>query len=121
MRKLGLKDAFALARIIKAANIRSEIAHFATGIAKRKSANKEEGAKGNVNIEDVGLEFFVTLITSISSPDVEKKIYELYADIKGCTSEEVSMADFTTLKADIAEIIKKNDLKAFFQSASALM
>lgn len=114
MRKLGLKDAFALARILKAANLRNEIVGFANEITTRKKSGNK------VNLNDVGLEFVLTLITSASSSDVEKKIYELYADIKGCTAEEVSMADFTTLKADIAEIIDINDLKAFFRSASAL-
>lgn len=115
MRKLGLKDAFALARIMKAANLRNEIVGFANEINDRKKSG------GNVNLNDVGFEFIITLITSASSSDIEKKIYELYADIKGCTAEEVSTTDFTTLKNDIKKLIEINDLKAFFQSASALM
>ena len=121
MRTLGLKDAFAFARIIKAANIRSEIVTFANEISNRKKVAKEDEKVKELNVEDVGFEFFITLITSISSADVEKKIYELYADIKGCTVEDASLTDFTTLKNDIKELIEKNDLKAFFQSASVWM
>lgn len=112
MRKLGLKDAFAVARIIKAADMRKEIIAFASDV---------RGRTGEKNAEKIGMEFFLTLINSVADESVEKKIYELYADIKGVTVEEVSVVDFATLKADIKELIEKNDLMNFFRSVSALM
>ena len=112
MRKLGLKDAFALARIIKAANLRDEIIRFAEDIRTRKE---------KTDAESVGLEFFVTLIESVADEAVEQKIFALYADLKGVTPEEVGMYGLETLKADIKELIEQNDLKSFFNSASALI
>lgn len=111
MRKLGLKDAFALARIIKAADMRREIVAFAAEIRD----------KGEKNIEAIGLEFFVAMITAAADEAVEKKIYALYAGLKNVTPEEVSNYDFATIKNDLKELIERNDLKSFFQSVSALM
>lgn len=111
MRKLGLKDAFALARIVKAANMRKEIVDFAAKV-------RGEGAK---DMEAVGLEFFVTMVTAAADEAVERKIYEFYADIKGVEPGEIGGYDFETVKADIKELIGQNDLKSFFRSASALM
>ena len=112
MRKLVLKDAFAVARIVKAAGVKKEIVAFAKDVQNRK-----EG----INPESIGLEFFATLIESAADASVERKIYDFYASLKGVTAEEVSEYDLATVKADIKEIVEQNDLKNFFQSASALM
>lgn len=115
MRKLGLKDAWALARIINKANIKDDIIAFANEIYIRQQSGKK------LNVEDVGLEFVITLITSMSSESVENQFYKLYADVKGTTVEDVAVTDFSTLKSDIKTIISENDLKSFFQSLSGLM
>lgn len=111
MRKLGLRDAFALARIIKAANLRPTVTAFAEEIRGREEKD----------IEAVGFEFVLTLLESVSDEANEQRIYKLYADIKGVTPEEVSLLDFGTIKADMKELVEKNDLKGFFTSVSALM
>lgn len=115
MRKLGLTDAFALARIIKAADIRKDLVAFATEVEARKKAGNKLSA------DDIGLEFIISMITSISSQEVETKIYELYASLKDCSVDDIKITDFETLKNDIKEIIELNNLKAFFHSVSALM
>ena len=109
MRKLGLKDAFFLGRIIKAANLRDEIIAFAKEVTAGKTT------------EEIGFEFIVTLITSISDPKAEKMIYELYADIKGVDPAEVPLYDLATLKADFKTIAEENDLADFFNSALPLI
>ena len=111
MRKLGLKDAFSVARIIKAADLKTEIISFAQEVKAKKETD---------NIEKIGMEFLVTVISAAANNDVEAKVYELYADLKGSTPEEVALLTFDEIKADIAEIIKENDLKSFFRSASFL-
>jgi hypothetical protein len=111
MRKLALKDAFSLARIVKAADVKKEMVSFAAEMRGKKAED----------IEAVGLEFFVTLIQAASDVNVENKVYALYADLKGATAEEVSNYDLATVKADIKELIAENDLKSFFSSFSALM
>lgn len=109
MKKLALKHAFMLARIIKAADIRSEIVQFASELHNGKST------------DEIGMEFVVTMIQAAADEKVEKKIYELYADLKGVKPEDVAEYDFATIKADMKALIEENDLKSFFQSVSALM
>ena len=145
MRKLGLKDAFALARIIKSANIRDEIAAFGLEVRElqkaeksanveekaeksanveekaEKSANVEEKAEKSVNVEEIGIKFLITVATSISDGKIEKQFYKLYADVKGVEADEIGMYDISTIRADITELVEINDLKSFFNSLSALM
>lgn len=109
MRKLALKDAFSFARIIKAADIRKEIAGFASEIHSGKS------------VDEIGMEFIVTLMQAAADEAVEQKIYGLYADLKGATPDEIGMLGFEEIKADFKELVEQNDLKNFFNSVSALM
>ncbi len=112
MRKLALKDAFALARIIKAANVKKEIIAFASDIRARGE---------EINAEAVGMEFLATLVESCADKNVEQQLYALYADLKGTDIHTVAEYGFETVKADVKELVEQNDLKSFFQSASALM
>lgn len=130
MRKLGLKDAFALARIIKIAGIRDEIVAFGYEVRERQKAaeaakneNDEKGeAALELSTERAGFEFIITIITSIADERAEQLFYKLYADIKqNTTPKKVSMYDLATIKADIQALVEQNDLKSFFKSASALM
>lgn len=117
MRKLNIKDAFSLARIIKKADIKEEIADFANRIATKRTDSKES----TVNTEAVGLEFVVTLITSLSSKDTEQEFYALLADIRGdITADEVSKLSIPEALDNVKAIIRENDIKSFFTSLSAL-
>lgn len=116
MRKLNIKDAFSLARIIKKADIKEEIANFANRIAVKKNGKDE-----TVNTEAVGLEFVVTLITSLSSKETEQEFYALFADIRGdITADDVSKLSIPEVLDNVKTIIRENDIKSFFISASAL-
>lgn len=130
MRKLGLRDAFALARIIKVAGIRDEIVAFGYEVRERQKAieaaqkenDEQNEATLELSTERAGFEFIVTIITSIADERAEQLFYKLYADIKqNTTPEEVSMYDLATIKTDIQALVEQNDLKSFFRSASALM
>ena len=78
MKKLALRHAFTLARIIKAADIRSEVVAFASEFREGKDVN------------EVGMEFILTMIQAAADETVEKKIYQLYADLKGTNADEVA-------------------------------
>lgn len=117
MRKLNIKDAFTLARIIKKADIKEEIADFANRIAVKKNGKDE-----TVNTEAVGLEFVITLITSLSSKDTEQEFYALLADIRGdITADEVSKLSIPEVLDNVKTIIRENDIKSFFTSLSVSM
>lgn len=116
MRKLNIKDAFTLARIIKKADIKEEISDFANRIAVKKNGKDE-----TVNTEAVGLEFVITLLTSLSNKETEQEFYSLLADIRGdITADEVSKLSIPEVLGDVKKIIKENDIKSFFTSLSAL-
>ncbi len=115
MRKLGLKDAFALARIIKAADLRDEIAAFGLEVRELQKSDK------SANVEEIGIKFLITVATSISDEKIENQFYKLYADVKGAKADEIGMYDISTIRADITELVEINDLKSFFNSLSALM
>ena len=111
MRKLGLKDAFSVARIIKSADLKNEIIEFAKNVK----------AKDKKNVQEVGLEFIVAMISSLSSKEIENEFYSLYADIRGdITPEQASLMDITEVITDIKHIIADNDIQVFFTSLSAL-
>ena len=117
MRKLNIKDAFTLARIIKKADIKEEIADFANRIAVKKNGKDE-----TVNTEAVGLEFVITLITSLSNKETEQEFYSLLADIRGdITADEVSKLSIPEVLSDVKKIIRENDIKSFFTSLSVSM
>ncbi len=116
MRKLNIKDAFTLARIIKSADIKEEIADFANRIAI-KNSNKDE----TVNTEAVGLEFVITLLTSLSNKETEQEFYSLLADVRGdITADDVSKLSIPEVLDNVKAIIRENDIKSFFTSLSAL-
>lgn len=114
MRKLALKDAFALSRILKAAEIKKEIMAFANEIRIRNKQSEK------LNTDEIGLEFILSLVTAISNTAVEKQFYDLYASIKEIDPKDAEFTDLETFKNDIMQIAKENDLKSFFTSLSAL-
>ena len=114
MRKLTLPDTFALARILKAADIKSEIVNFSKEIIARKNKKQE------INIDEIGLEFVVTLITAAADVKVEEKIYSFLASVCEMDVENIKKLNISQIKEIISEIIAEHDLKTFFQSASAL-
>lgn len=111
MRKLNLKDAFKMVRIIKSAEIRDALAKLAPKFKDPK----------NVSIDEIGFEVILTIISAAGNPKVEQQIYELIADIRKIDAEKVSEMDFSELKAFIKELVEENDLRSFFDSASKLM
>ena len=150
MRKLGLLDAFAVARIIKAANLQKEMADFGMEVMRRKeeakrrkavraaelkaeqdeaateaeqdeAATEAEQDEAALSMEQIGVEAFITIISKCTNEEVERRIYDLYASIKGTEPDEVKYADLQTIRADIKELIELNDLKGFFALVSASM
>lgn len=116
MRKLNIKDAFTLARIIKKADIKEEIADFANRIAIKNNSKDE-----TVNTEAVGLEFVITLLTSLATKETEQEFYSMLADIRGdITADDVSKLSIPEVLDNVKAIIRENDVKSFFTSLSAL-
>ena len=82
-----------------------------------KNNSKDE----TVNTEAVGLEFVITLITSLSNKETEQEFYSLLADIRGdITADDVSKLSIPEVLDNVKAIIRENDVKSFFTSLSAL-
>lgn len=112
MRKLAIKDAFVLARIIKKADIKAEIAEFANKVKEKDKAD---------NAEAIGIEFVVTILSALSDKEVEQEFYSLFADIVGdMTAEQASLMSIPDVISKCKGIFKENDIKSFFTSLSAL-
>lgn len=114
MRKLNISDAFKVARIIRTADLKDNIMSFAKEIKSRRGKGEK------LSTEDIGLEFIVTMVSAMSLQKVEEQFYELYADLKGVSVDDIKTTDFATFKSDIKLLMKENDLQDFFHSASAL-
>jgi hypothetical protein len=114
MRKLSIKDAFTLARIIKKADIKEEIADFANRIAIKNNSKDE-----TVNTEAVGLEFVITLLTSLATKETEQEFYSLLADIRGdITADDVSKLSIPEVLDNVKAIIRRMILRVFYLALS---
>lgn len=105
-RKLLTKDVFKLARIIKKAGIKKEMAEFAV---------KLTGNKEKKNIEEIGLEFILLLIEAAS--DVEKELYDFLGDVSGLSGADIAELPVTELGDIFKEIAAVNNLGSFFTLA----
>lgn len=124
MRSLQLQDTFAVARIIKKANLK-EVIKDATKNSKIMSAinSKEEQSKEVTDDEimETGIDMIFTIIENVSDEKVEKDIYKLLASIFERKENDLrTMAPGDFIK-NIKELLKENDIVTFFKSATQLM
>lgn len=124
MRSLQLQDTFAVARIIKKANLK-EVIKDATKNSKIMSAinSKEEQSKEVTDDEimETGIDMIFTIIENVSDEKVEKDIYKLLASIFEKKENDIrTMAPGDFIK-NIKELLKENDIVTFFKSATQLM
>ena len=86
-----------------------------------KNATEAEQDELALSAEQIGLEAFVTIISNCATEEVERRVYELYASIKGAKPDEVKYYDLTTIREDFKELVELNNLKDFFALVSASM
>lgn len=107
IRKLGLKDAFCIGRIIRKSNIKQEITKLAEEVKKTE----------NINQERVGITFFLTIIESLSAAGVEPEMYAFIASLSGISVAEAENAELDAVIEFAKELIKENDILSFFYLA----
>lgn len=112
MRKIQTQDVFKLARIIKQANMKETIADL---IKRGQAAGKAEDKDGVV--ESIGIEVFIALIEAAGDEKMEQKIYDL---LDGITEKKIKEQSLDVTFEDIKQIIRENDIKSFFNTASRL-
>lgn len=109
MRRLQTSDVFAVARIIKYADISDDI-------AKAVSEGKKEGA----DPEAVGVNAVLSVFASCGSEKVEPLVYKLLSDVSGISVDDIKTQPIDDTILMIKEIAKENDLIDFFKKASRL-
>lgn len=103
IRKLQLKDAFTVSKIIKNANLKKVVAD-----------GYKEVMAGNSDQEYAGINLFFDIITGISDEKVEKEVYKLISDVAGV--EDASTMDFDELQEFITTVIKENNIANFMRA-----
>lgn len=103
MKVLTGKHVFAMARLIKAANLKEEIGNILASSYK--------------NEKEVGIKVIMSLFESCSDPIVEKYFYELFDDV---FESKVSETSIEKIIDNFKELAKMNNLTSFFKSAGLL-
>lgn len=104
MRKLNLNDAFKAAEIIRKAKIREELAALLA----------DSGKQGQMKL---GASVILLLIEK--APEVQDKLCDFIASIKGCGVADVREMPLEDIVKFGQELAKENDLAAFFSSAAS--
>lgn len=105
MKKLTGKHVFAMAKIIKAANLKEELGEI---IAK---------SQGEQNIEKIGIEGMMAVITACGNDQVEQRVYELLDDVFEAKTADMSLE---AIALNFKQLAQENNLMSFFKSAGLL-
>lgn len=108
MRKLKTTDVFATMRIIKKTGMKEDL------IPLIKKATAE-------NLEDIGIEGFLTIIEILSEKNSEKAIYEVLAGPFEMTAKEVENLELDELAKLLEQLGNENNVKNFFKALSSVI
>lgn len=150
MREIQLRDAFKLARLIKATNASDKIAGILEEVNEKKrearknllntkseehAANADDGTEKVVELkanavelkaiqdefgQQFGVRIVMMLINAAAENNVEKMVYELLGDICELDADEMSKQSLKSVKEKIKEICRMNDIVDFFKEAGEL-
>lgn len=104
MRKIKTKDVFALARLIKNAGMKDELAQTLK-------------ASSTGDAREVGINFMMSLISACGNEETEKGVYSLIGQIAEKTPEAIEDMDLDVLLETLKEIDDQNNLSNFFDAA----
>ena len=106
MKKLTGKHIFAMAKIIKAANLKEELGEII-----------EKAQNGEMSTEKVGIEGFMAVVTACGDDKVEQRVYELLDDVFEAKTADMSLE---AIAENFKQLAKENNLMSFFKSAGLL-
>ena len=106
MKKLTGKHVFAMAKIIKAANLKEDLGEV---IAKAQT--------GEMSTEKVGIEGLMTVINACSDDKVEQRVYDLLDDV---FESKVADMSLEAIGQNFKQLAQENNLMSFFKSAGLL-
>lgn len=111
MRKLITSDAFKMMQIIKVAGVKRELESI---------LNESIGKSENNEVQAMGIKLFLTVMDGCGTVGVEERFYSLLGGIIGKTAKEVESTELSETMANVAEIVKNNNIMLFFKQASQL-
>jgi hypothetical protein len=106
MKKLTGKHVFAMAKIIKAANLKEELCRI---IAKSQTVG--------ISPEEIGIETIMAVVNACGDDKVEQRVYEFLDDVF-----ETKVADMSleSIIQNLKQLAEENNLIDFFKSAGLL-
>lgn len=110
MRKLQTTDLFKALRLVKSANLREELKPVLI-----------KASKTGVQVKDIGIEAFITIIEAFASNNAEEKFYEFLSEPLEKDIEEIKNMGLMELYESLKELAKVSDLQAFFTVLSNMM
>lgn len=108
-KKLTLPDSFALARIIKKAELKPLFEEVSTHVVD-----------GHID-NDKAISFLSDVIIQISDEQIEKDFYQFLAGVFNLKVEEVIELGFDELVDNFKEVAKENNLVNFISGVRKLM
>lgn len=112
MRKIQTQDVFKLARVIKRANLKDEI-------AKVVEETNAETEKEKIS-ERVGIRVFLTIIENCSDERTEEMIYDLFGGIAEVPANNIKSQSLDVTFDMIKQIATENNMMNFFDAAGKL-
>lgn len=114
MRKLVTEDLFAFTKILKKANVQSEFEKlFEEGYTMK--------GKKNVDVEKFGIHVFTTLLSACGEDGVDNAVYKFLAHPFEMTVDDVKALPIDDLFLKVKELVKTNNMEAFFGTVGKLM
>ena len=114
MRKLETHDVFRMARIIKTAGIKEEIAEI---LAKKETNEKQEIEAVQ---EKIGIKIVFCIIEACSSEKLEGMLYDFIAGVSEKSAEDIKHMSLDALVDLFKEMASMNNLATFFNAAGRL-
>lgn len=112
MKKLTLKHAMKMAKIVKAAQLKGALSEL---VEKVNSTSSKEGP--TISTTKVGAEIIITVFEACAEDQVEKQLYELLDDVFETNTADMSLE---ALVENFKKLGEENNLTSFFKSASHL-
>ena len=109
MRKLVFGDLFNAAKVIKQANLKSEL----TELIKKG----QEKDVDDVDIEELGIEVFMTVVESCGNNGVDQAFYEFLSGPFEMKADEIKNLPVNELIDKFKQLVQENNLVAFFKLA----
>lgn len=110
MRKLQTSDVFNALRLIKKAKLKEELKPV-----------MELAGRGELRVEEIGIEGILTAIEIFSEKGAEKALYEVLSSPFEASPEEIEVMDINTLASRLEQLSKENDIRRFFTVLSGLL